>query len=303
MCGINGFSSSNKQLIEEMNRRIKHRGPDDDGIYTDEKVSLGQVRLSIIDLSSAGHQPMSYEHKGRKVYIVFNGEIYNFQDIRDDLEAKGYSFKSKTDTEVILASYLEYGTKCVEAFNGMWGFVIYDPEKNHLFCSRDRLGVKPLYYYWDQKSFIFSSELKGLLAHEHLKINQAENINHDAVDYFFSVGFVPSPTTIFKNVYKLEPRQNLLFNLKENSLSTEYYFDIPTFRPEYNHEALVKEGRELLCDAIRLRMIADVPVGAFLSGGLDSSAVVGLMQEHTDLSKLHTFSICLLYTSPSPRDH
>lgn len=274
-----------------MNAAIAHRGPDDQGTFCDEEVSLGQVRLAILDLSPAGHQPMWYEHKGRKVAIVFNGEIYNFQDIRAELEQKGYAFKSSSDTEVMLAAYLEYGPDCVQRFNGMWAFALYDPGTKRLFCSRDRFGVKPFYYYWKNGSFIFASELKGILAHANLRLNRKENLDPDAIDYFYSLGFIPSPQTAFKDVYKLEPRQNLILDLQAKKLEKNYYFDIPAYKPESDRNALIREGRELLKDAIRLRMIADVPVGAFLSGGLDSSAVVGLMRDSTDLTKLHTFSI------------
>jgi asparagine synthase (glutamine-hydrolysing) len=291
VCGINGFNFSDKYQAEVMNKAIKHRGPDDEGVFADENVTLGHVRLAIIDLSKAGKQPMVYEQNGKSATIVFNGEIYNFETIRKELESKGYTFNSRTDTEVILASYLEWGFDCVNHFNGMWAFVIFDRSKMFLFCSRDRLGVKPFHYFLDKDKFIFSSELKGILAHDNLSLNRKENINIDALTLYFSLGFIPAPYTIYNNVYKLEARQNLVFDLKAKTAKKWYYYQIPKYEPEYNSKKLIEEGRELLKDAVRLRMIADVPIGAFLSGGLDSTTTVGMMSEFTDVKNLHTFSI------------
>jgi len=291
VCGINGFNFVDKHRAEVMNKAIKHRGPDDEGVFADENVTLGHVRLAIIDLSKAGHQPMVYEHNGKSSIIVFNGEIYNFETIRKDLESKGYTFNSRTDTEVILASYLEWGFDCVNHFNGMWAFVIFDRSKIILFCSRDRLGVKPFHYFLDQGKFIFSSELKGILTHDNLSLNRKENINVDALNLYFTLGFIPSPYTIYNNVYKLEARQNLVFDLKTKKTEKWYYYKIPKYEPEYNSKKLIEEGRELLKNAVRLRMIADVPIGAFLSGGLDSTTTVGTMSEFTNVKNLHTFSI------------
>jgi asparagine synthase (glutamine-hydrolysing) len=306
MCGINGFNWEDKNLISSMNKNIKHRGPDDQGTFVSNRLSLAQVRLSIIDLTPAGHNPMFYDKKtgafserhqkhlmnDAKLGIVFNGEIYNYQDIKSELELKGYAFSTKCDTEVILASYLEWGYDCVKHFNGMWAFCIYDSKKKILFCSRDRLGVKPFYYYYKNGKFIFSSELKGILAHKNLKINTKENINKDAVQLYFSLGFVPSPYSIYHDVFKLEARQNLIFDLSSKKIKRQwYYYEIPKLNPVHDKKKLIEEGREILRDAVRIRIIADVPVGAFLSGGLDSSTVVGVMKDFTELKKLHTFSI------------
>ena len=268
-----------------MNSSLSHRGPDAECSFLDKKVSLGHRRLSIIDLSKKGNQPMVYSHKGRKVVIVFNGEIYNFQDIRAELERKGYKFRTNSDTEVILASYLEYGLACVNKFNGMWAFCIYDSKKNILFLSRDRLGKKPLYYYFDGKRFIFSSEIKGILKH---KISK--NLEMDSINLYFSLGFIPSPYSIYKYVKKIEPRQNAVFNLKIKKLSLNYYYSYPRYQPIYNKKELIKEGRSLLADSVKLRLISDVPIGAFLSGGLDSSAVVAEMIKLIN-NKTNTFSI------------
>lgn len=159
MCGINGFNWKDEYIIEKMNSSLRHRGPDDEGIYVDEEVSLGHLRLSIIDLSENGHQPMS--DRQDKFFIIYNGEVYNFQALREELELLGYSFKSNTDTEVILYSYMQWKERCLEKFNGMFAFAVYDSESKRLFLARDRMGIKPLYYYFDEKNevFLFSSEI------------------------------------------------------------------------------------------------------------------------------------------------
>jgi asparagine synthase (glutamine-hydrolysing) len=171
----------------------------------------------------------------------------------------------------------------------MWAFCIFDKRRNLILCSRDRLGVKPLYYYWDEEEFIFSSELKGILAVK--EINKKEYINKEAVELYFALGFIPSPYSIYKNTFKLEARQNLIFDLNKKEIKKHYYWELPEYSPVYDKDKLIKEGKKLLYDAVRIRMRSDVPVGAFLSGGLDSSTVVGIMREFIDLSKLHTFSI------------
>ncbi len=286
MCGINGFNFVNRNTLKRMNDSLKHRGPDSEGIYSNKIVSLGHRRLSIIDLSKKGSQPMTYSHKKRKVIIVHNGEIYNFSELKKDLEKKGYKFKSKTDTEVILASYLEWGVDCVKKFNGMWAFCIYDMNKKILFLSRDRAGKKPLYYFYDGKKFIFSSELKAIIKH---KINV--EINEKGVDLYLSMGFIPAPFSIYKNIFKLEARQNLVFDINKTTLKKEYYYKIPKYTPVENKKQLIKEADKIFEDSINLRLISDVPLGAFLSGGLDSSAIVSKMSKFVDLKKLHTFSI------------
>jgi len=302
MCGINGFNWNGKNLIKEMNKALKHRGPDDQGTFSDNQMSFSQVRLSIIDLSPAGHQPMFYNKQAgasseshnpknmafAKTGIVFNGEIYNYQELKEILEKKGYFFSTKSDTEVILASYLEWGSECVNKFNGMWAFCIYDKKKNILFLSRDRLGVKPMFYYYDGKEFAFSSEIKGILKAK--KMSKAD-INPDAVRFYFSLGFIPGPLSIYNHVFKLEARQNMIFDLRKKSLKKSCYYELPDYNPKNNRQELVKTGKELLFDSTRLRLISDVPVGAFLSGGLDSSSVVGAMSKYVNLKNLHTFSI------------
>jgi len=306
MCGIAGFNWEDKGLVKRMTSVLAHRGPDDSGFFVDNGVSLGQRRLSILDLSEKGKQPMFYSKKvgscndvfnkrflsSARVGVVFNGEIYNFKEIRKELRDKGYSFSTETDTEVILASYLEWGFDCVNRFNGMWAFCIWDKEKNIFFLSRDRLGQKPLYYFVKEGKFVFGSELKALVEHKDLDINCEKNVSKDAVKLYFALGFIPAPFSIYNNVFKLEARQSLVFDLKLKKVVKKwFYYEIPDFKPVYNKKKLIAEGRKLLFDATRLRLISDVPVGAFLSGGLDSSSVVGAMSRFVDLENLHTFSI------------
>ena len=286
MCGINGFNFINKPVLKRMNDSLSHRGPDASGEFFDSesKVSLGQRRLSIIDLSKNGAQPMTYKHGGKSATITFNGEIYNFQGIKSELMSKGYKFKSTSDTEVILASYLKWGKDCVKKFNGMWTFCIYDPQKQILFFSRDRVGKKPLYYYWGDGKFIFSSELKGVLKH---KINFT--LNKDAIDLYFSLGFIPAPYSIYQEIQKLEARQNLIFDLRKKKVEKEYYYDWPNFKPRDNRLKLKKEFDRLITDSVKLRMISDVPLGAFLSGGLDSSTIVNYVKKFN--KNINTYSI------------
>lgn len=306
MCGINGYNWNESKIIKDMNKSINHRGPDDSSIYFDNEISFGQVRLSILDLSNAGRQPMFYN----KLYgasndnfnkqnitksplaITFNGEIYNYIEIREELKKNKYKFSTDTDTEVILAAYHLWGEECVKKFNGMWAFVIYDKKNKTLFCSRDRLGVKPFYYYEKDGKFIFSSEIKGILQHKNLNINTKDNLCKEAVQFYFTMNYIPAPYTIYKDIKKLYSSHNMIYDLKKKKIiKIEKYYEIPKLKPLNDKKRLIKEGRELLKDSVKLRMRSDVPVGAFLSGGLDSSTVVGVMKEMTDASKLHTFSI------------
>lgn len=292
MCGINGFSFNDKTLIKSMNESLVHRGPDNLSEYVNEFVSLGHARLSIIDLSDAASQPMFYFHKGRNLCIVFNGEIYNYLEIKKKLVNKGYFFSTASDTEVIMAAYLEWGENLVFECNGMWAFCIYDLDKNELFCSRDRLGVKPFYYYQKDEIFIFSSELKGIIEHDYLNINNISNINQEAVELYFSMGYIPAPLSIYNNVFKMEAGSNIVYDLKLKRIRKKYkYYEVPVLQNRSLKNDLISEGKELMNNSVKIRMRSDVPVGAFLSGGLDSSAVVGEMRNYTDPKKLHTFSI------------
>ena len=283
-----------------MNDAIKHRGPDAVGVFFDQGVALGHRRLAVIDLSPAGVQPMGYRkqdgassetfHPERFVradfILVFNGEIYNYRALREELIREGCTFSTESDSEVILAAYSVWGFSCVTHMNGMWAFCIYDKKKQILFASRDRLGVKPFYYTATDAGFRFSSELKGLVASEIDK-----TLDKEALGLYFSLGFIPAPFTIYSSVRKLEAAHNIQYEIASQTYSIERYWELPRYSPKGSRAELVAEGKELLADAVRLRVHADVPVGAFLSGGLDSSAVVGEMRKYTKSENLHTFSI------------
>jgi len=283
MCGIAGFNFKDKKNINKMLDIIIHRGPDAGDIMVDENISLGHRRLSILDLSENGKQPMKY----KSFYITFNGEIYNFQDIKEELQKIGHSFLSSSDTEVILHAYEEWGEDCVKKFNGMWAFCIYDKDKNTLFLSRDRFGIKPLYYYFDDKKFIFSSELKAICKH-----NIDLEINPIAINFFFYQKYIGGEETIYKKCFKLLPAYNLFFDLEKKIFETKKYYDLE-YEIEQNNLIPINDRLKnieiLLQDAIKKRLIADVPAGSFLSGGLDSSFISAVIaKKHKDFK---TFSI------------
>lgn len=290
MCGINGIvkfgnQTVSKNEIEKMNFKIRHRGPDDEGIFVNNNIGLGHLRLSILDLSKNGHQPMNYDKNGHKFTITFNGEIYNFLELRDELQKKGYQFKSNTDTEVILASYIEEGPKCIEKFNGMFAFVIYDPVKKILFGARDRLGQKPLKYYLDEDKFIFSSELKAILQN-----NIEREIDYEAIDDYLTLQYVPAPKTGFKNIFKLSHSHYFIFDIAEFKLEIHKYFDLDFSKKlKLSKQEWMDLIEEELSKSVKRRLISDVPLGAFLSGGIDSSAVVAFMSKYTN--KVKTYSI------------
>ncbi len=272
-----------KADLSRMNQAIHHRGPDDAGVEIIGNVGLAQQRLAIIDLSPKGHQPMSYAN-GR-FWITFNGEIYNFQELKERLERKKYRFTSSSDTEVMLAMYQEYGTKCVEYFNGMFAFVIYDKKEDVLFAARDRLGKKPFKYFFDGKTFAFASEIKALFTQNEIP----KEIDNDAIASYIYWGFVPSPKTGFKNIFKLPPASFLL--LHNGSLTIQSYWSVK-MQPNLDrsiHETK-KELRSLLDSAVSLRMISDVPIGAFLSGGVDSCIVTGIMSR-ASARPIRTFTV------------
>lgn len=285
MCGINGFNWCDRGLIKDMNKRLEHRGPDDEGFYSDEHVSLGHKRLAIIDLSEKGKQPMSNEDCS--VWIAYNGEVYNFRELRDDLEGKGHRFKSKTDTEVLIHCYEEYGLDFVNKLNGMFAFCIYDSQKRMLFLCRDRLGIKPLYYHWDENRFIFSSEIKGILEHP-----IERKINMTAFNEFIRMRYISHQETIFKNIYRMLPGEKIVFNLDDKKLEGSFYWSIGSFdETVVGWDSAERMIREKLTEAVKRRLIADVPLGVFLSGGIDSSAVTALIRSLDDGREIKTFSI------------
>lgn len=283
MCGIVGYGGfSRKILLDKAIEKINHRGPDDSGVAYFDGVALGNTRLAIIDLSPKGHQPM-FNHD-KTLCIVFNGEIYNFKEVKIMLEKK-YEFLSNSDTEVILYAYQEWGPKCLEKLNGMFSFVIYDKKKKLLFGARDRLGQKPLKYYFRNGEFIFASEVKAILSLLHAK----PDIDPKAIDDFLTLQYVPTPATGFKDVYKL-PAGNY-FILQEKKLSIHRYWSLDFSKKIRLSE---DEWRELVFSeidkSVKSHLISDVPVGALLSGGLDSSIVVALMAKNSS-RQINTFSI------------
>lgn len=298
MCGINGILglldiSIAKQKVIAMNNRMCHRGPDDEGVYVADKIALGHRRLSIIDLSSAGHQPMQ-SHNGR-YQIVFNGEIYNYKELKFELQRvvsgsgqQTYFFQTNTDTEVIIAAYARWGVDCVKHFNGMFAFAIWDDQIKELFIARDRLGIKPLYYCFTDGVFAFSSEIRSLLATELIPKKIDENSLIDYLRY----QTVHAPRTIVKGIKMLLPGH--FIEMKNEQLTIKNYWSLAkNISYESDGKSYVevcKDVNRLLSKSVERRLIADVPFGAFLSGGIDSSAIVGLMSK-VSTEKVKTFSV------------
>lgn len=295
MCGIAGklYFDGTRQVSEEELRRfheaIVHRGPDDHGIYINPSGNVGLVhrRLSIIDLSPAGHQPMTNEDG--TVWITFNGEIYNFQELRQKLEKKGHPFKSHTDTETILHLWEEYGEKCVEHLRGMFAFAIWDDRKKKLFLARDRAGKKPLKYFINDKMIVFGSELKSFLNDPDVP----HEVDREAIHYYLTFQYIPHPLTGFKGIKKLPQAHTLCIDLSRGKPKIELrkYWKLDfsktlTLREEEWEERILGKLKE----AVTIRMMSDVPLGAFLSGGVDSSAVVSYMAESSS-QPIKTFSI------------
>jgi asparagine synthase (glutamine-hydrolysing) len=293
MCGINGlfyFDPSHPveaDLVSRMREVARHRGPDDYGTYVQGHVGLGFNRLSIIDLSG-GHQPMSNEDG--TIWIVFNGEIYNFQSLHEDLLRRGHRFQTRSDTETIVHAWEEYGEACVEKLRGMFAFAIWDGRRRLLFAARDRLGIKPLYYYADSNRFAFASEMKSLLELPDIP----REIDAAAVGEYLRRRYVIAPNTLLRGVRKLEPGHTI--TVSEAGVNVRRYWEVPLQEPLRISEAEAMERTgEILEDALRIHLVSDVPLGAFLSGGIDSSCVVGLMTK-LGVADIKTFSIG--YDSP-----
>src|SRR5262245_6546169 len=291
MCGIAGVISetggSPESRLRPMIDAQAHRGPDSWGVWSDEACAFGHRRLSIIDLSEAGRQPMS--NARGDIQITFNGEIYNFQRLRRELEGLGHSFRTRTDTEVIIYAYERWGTGCLTKLRGMFAFGIWDLRRRRLFLARDRIGKKPLFYAQFGDRFPFASELQGLLADKDVP----REVDPPAIDAYLSYGYVPAPHTAFKGVYKLPPAHYLTLDLKPTGFEKriERYWSLD-YEPKLriDEDEACEALREKMAEAVRLRMISDVPLGAFLSGGVDSSVVVGLMAKLSG-AKVKTFSI------------
>lgn len=296
MCGIVGFRSRDnfpilRETLPEACKRLAHRGPDDSGLFIDEPAGVGLAhrRLSIIDLSSAGHQPMRSDDG--KVLISYNGEIYNFKEIGKTLETLGHTFNSTTDTEVVLKAYLQWGMDCLEKFIGMFAFAIWDGRNQVLFLARDRLGIKPLYYHFSENhnTLLFASELKALMAFGGF----AKTVEPDSIPLFLHYQYIPAPGTIFKDTYKLLPGHFLTYNGID--VKTKEYWRLPDpsvseTSSGLNEEEYLLRLDDLLTTAVSDRLISDVPLGALLSGGIDSSVVAALMQKVSSTPS-RTFSI------------
>ena len=272
MCGITGIinlkgKTVDHEHLKEVNNLIAHRGPDDEGFYHHNNIGLGHRRLSILDLTEAGHQPMFFDDK---YVITFNGEIYNYLEIKSELLSYGYNFKTGTDTEVILASYDFWGQKCVNYFNGMWAFAIYDKLKNILFCSRDRFGVKPFYYIKTENFFAFGSEIKQLLPF----CDKICSNNDILLDYLIYGQEEHTNQTFFRNIFKLTQANNLIFNLSDNKFYENVYFDLRINQiTSTNLQDTIEVTKKIFTDSIKIRLRSDVKVGTCLSGGLDSSSI------------------------------
>lgn len=304
MCGINGvFHFNNSRAVNEgevirMRETLKHRGPDSAGVFISQnkKVGFGHRRLAIIDLSPAGAQPMANEDG--TVWIVFNGEIYNFHDLKPALLKKGHQFRSKSDTEVMIHAYEEYGFDCVKKFNGMFAFAIWDERKQLLFAARDHVGIKPFYYAIQNGTFYFGSEIKAILAHPDFK----KELNEEGVSHYLTFGSAPAPFTLFKDIRKLPAAHCLLIRDGRTIEENEYWSPIASAQIQNSIRQLadknqnelenyyVNEIRRVLRDSIKAQMVSDVPFGCFLSGGIDSSINATLMSE--SLGKpVETFSV------------
>lgn len=292
MCGIAGFIASEKNLptaereslLDRMCKVIRHRGPDEQGMIVKGRAALGMRRLSIIDLKS-GQQPI-FDCTGN-LAVIFNGEIYNFQELKKDLQKRGHRFKTNSDTETIVHAYEEFDTDCVRHLRGMFAFAIYDFRTETLFLARDRVGKKPLFYSLTEKgNFVFGSELKVLIEHGEIR----REIDFSALDAYLTFGYVPEEFCIFKNVHKLAPGHFLLF--KDGRVTTKKYWDFDySESSEIKSEAeLIENLREKIREAVKIRLISEVPLGAFLSGGVDSSSVVGMMSQFSH-QPVKTFSI------------
>lgn len=281
MCGIYITNIAyQKEEIEDKLKQIDFRGPDNLGVEKIDTVSLGHLRLSILDLDKRSNQPYQY----KDLYITFNGEIYNFETIREELIALGFSFETTSDTEVLIKGYSVWGEKLLEKLNGMFAFAIYDTTKGEIFCARDRLGVKPFFYYWKDGDFEIASQLRPL-------INEKSEISEEAISVYLDCGYIPSPYSILENVYKLSPGNFMVIDLnKKTKVISEYWNLKPVKEKEISYEDAKKELHDLLINAVKIRMQSDVPLGAFLSGGIDSSLVAAIASKLSNVP-LNTFTI------------
>jgi len=282
MCGICGFYGLNdSKLLKKMGHIMAYRGPDDAGFFTDNNVELANQRLSIIDLKT-GHQPIHNENES--IWVTFNGEIYNFKELKLVLEKKGHRFYSNSDTEVIVHAYEEYGNSCVNHFNGMFAFAIWDSNKKELFLARDRLGIKPLYYIFLDGKFLFASEIKSLLQYDEVK----KEIDYNSLNNFFTFRYVPGEKTILKSINRLLPGHILIY--KNNQIKISKYWNLDFCPTDEKLDYYVNNLRHLVEDSVKKRLISNVPLGIFLSGGIDSTAILSYANEFSD-KQIKTFNL------------
>src|SRR5262245_37925808 len=289
MCGIAGIVGTRPDdlvdtaVVHRMCQSIAHRGPDDEGVYVQGRVGLGMRRLSIIDLST-GRQPIHNED--RSVWVVFNGEIYNFSALRSRLQARRHRFYTETDTEVIVHLYEDYGTECLHSLRGMFAFALWDERRERLLLARDRFGKKPLHYALSSGKLLFASEIKALLA----AAPDLTDLNPRGLLNFFYFGYIPDPLTAFQRIHKLPPGHLLEF--AGGKIQTSQYWDLPNYgvHEPGSEEECLRELEDRLAEAVKIRLRSDVPLGALLSGGVDSSAIVALMARASS-RKVKTFSI------------
>jgi asparagine synthase (glutamine-hydrolysing) len=296
MCGIVGYvttspGAGSETVLRRMTDRIRHRGPDDAGFYVDDFAFLGHRRLSIVDVAG-GHQPMPNE--SGSIWITYNGEIFNHAEVRERLQQAGHRYANRSDTETVVHAYEQYGPDSLKLFRGMFAFALWDAGNRTLFCARDRLGIKPFYYYWDGRLFAFASEIKALLAHPSIPAEFEEAV----LPRYLGFGYVGEERTFFRNIRKLMPGHYLQLDLREAQpeLKIEQYWDIP--RPGENRQGTscggdedwIRETRRRLEETVRMRLMSDVPLGMFLSGGVDSSAIAALIKRMAD-GPVKTFSV------------
>lgn len=281
MCGINGFTFQDSAKLRAMHAATQHRGPDDEGFFEAPGISLAHNRLSIIDLSPAGRQPMATED-GRYT-IIFNGEIYNYKDVRSELEALGARFRSQSDTEVLLAAFARWGEECLKKLNGIFAFAVWDRQEERLTLVRDHIGVKPLYYFYDGSRLTFSSELKALLVH-----GMKREIDPEALNLYFRFLYVPGERTMLKGIKKLEPGSLMTF--QRGQLFLRKWWTLQEGPYLTDRAEAVQKIRQTTRDAVRRQLVSDRPLGVFLSGGIDSSCILGIMREFTS-GPIKTFSV------------
>lgn len=291
MCGITGifaFNMAGKVHMINLSKAthcLRHRGPDAFGTHFDENIGLGHRRLSIIDLSEEANQPMT-DKSGRYV-LVYNGEIYNYKELKQELEKEGISFSTSSDTEVLLQAFIYYGSPCLEKLNGFFAFAVFDKEKEEVFIARDRFGIKPLYYFYDEDKFLFASEMQSILSY-----GLKRNLDYESLFTYLQLNYIPAPDTIFREVKILMPGH--FARVKKKELEIRCYYEIKyapqTINPhKLSYHEQQKKLQDLMDGAVQKRLVADVPLGTFLSGGIDSSVITGIAKKYVE--DLHTFSI------------